>query len=313
MFAVVEQLPRDFEMAVRRRGDRSRIDPRREIFQRRRRDRAEFLRELLRLLAIGVVERGEFRVLEVVIEPRVVLADVANPDDANAQLAHQADTAAVSSSWLTKPIVGPRNAVAQRNLRPPVHRAELRHIEQLARCAVRLGRVKRQLAFEPDDIADQLRQLADRNIFAASDVHDLRRIMVLEQEHTRVGHVVDVQKFAPRIARPPDDELARAIYLRLVRLPQQRREHVRREQIEVVVRAVEIRRHRADVVLAILARVGLAKADAGDLRDRVGIVRRLERARSAARFPESAAVRASGKCRSCRGKAACARYSHARR
>ena len=49
-------------------------------------------------------------------------------------------------------------------------------------------------------------------------------------------------------------------------------------QVEVVARAVEIGRHGADEIAAVLARVGLAELDAGDLGQRVGFVRRLQRA-----------------------------------
>jgi hypothetical protein len=52
-----------------------------------------------------------------------------------------------------------------------------------------------------------------------------------------------------------------------------------RDEIEVVVAAVEICRHRRDEVAAILAAVGLAQLQARDLGDRVPFVGRLERAR----------------------------------
>ena len=48
-------------------------------------------------------------------------------------------------------------------------------------------------------------------------------------------------------------------------------------EIEVVVRAVKICRHRRNKIVAVLASVSLAKFDAGDLGNRVGFVRRLER------------------------------------
>ena len=57
-----------------------------------------------------------------------------------------------------------------------------------------------------------------------------------------------------------------------------------REQIEIIVRAVEVRRHRRDEVRAVFPRIGLAKLDSGDLGDRVGLVRRFERAGQKRRF-----------------------------
>ena len=64
--------------------------------------------------------------------------------------------------------------------------------------------------------------------------------------------------------------------LRFVEFPHHRRQHVRTRQVEIVVGSVEIGRHRRDEVRAVLAPVGLAQLDARDLRDRIGLVGRLE-------------------------------------
>ena len=154
---------------------------------------------------------------------------------------------------------------------------------------------------------DQLGQLANREVLAGADVDVRQAVVVLHQEHARVGEVVDVQELAPRRAGAPDHDLALAGDLRVVELAHQRREHVRAREVEVVVRAVEVRRHRGDEVAAVLLAVGLAQLDAGDLRDRVRLVRRLERARSAAAPPSSAARSRAGRCRSCRDRAASSR------
>ena len=87
-----------------------------------------------------------------------------------------------------------------------------------------------------------------------------------------------MQELAARSARAPDGDVALAALLRVVELAHQRRQDVRARQIEVVVRAVQVRRHRRDEVAAVLRAVRLAQLDAGDLRDRVGFVGRLERA-----------------------------------
>ena len=86
-----------------------------------------------------------------------------------------------------------------------------------------------------------------------------------------------MEKFAARRPRTPDHDFARAGRFRLVRLAQKRGEDVRGDEIEVVVRPVEIGRHRGNEVRAVLARVSLAELDPGDLGDGVGFVRRLER------------------------------------
>ena len=78
--------------------------------------------------------------------------------------------------------------------RPPAERCQPRHVEQLARRAVGLRRVKDDLARKARDLSDQLGQRADR------DVHPGR----------------------------------------LVKLPQQRGQHVTGVQVEVVVRPVQV-------------------------------------------------------------------------
>ena len=69
-------------------------------------------------------------------------------------------------------------------------------------------------------------------------------------------------------------------------LPQQRRQHMAVGQVVVVVRAVQIGRHHADVLPAVLAVVALGQLDAGDLGDRVGLVGRLQRAGQQRVFPD---------------------------
>ena len=151
-------------------------------------------------------------------------------------------------------------------------------VEQLARHAVRFRRVEGQPRRGIDDGPDQPGQLANREIFARADVDVLQAVVALHQEHAGVGEVVHVQELAPRRAGPPDHDVALAGDLRVVELPHQRRDDVRAGEVEVVVRTVEVRRHRGDEVVAVLLAVRLAQLDAGDLRDRVGLVRGLERA-----------------------------------
>ena len=49
-------------------------------------------------------------------------------------------------------------------------------------------------------------------------------------------------------------------------------------KIKIVVRTLEVRRHRRDEVAAVLRSVALAQLDASDLGDGVGLVRGLKRA-----------------------------------
>src|SRR3954453_1555296 len=60
-----------------------------------------------------------------------------------------------------EPLVGRRDAVAQVDAMAPSHLVQLRHIEQLARRAVRLRRIEREDGLWIDRVAHRLRQLAD--------------------------------------------------------------------------------------------------------------------------------------------------------
>ena len=82
----------------------------------------------------------------------------------------------------------------------------------------------------------------------------LRRGIDLQQEDKRVGAIVDMEKFAARRAAAPDRQLpAGRVRLRLVGLADQRRQDMAGVEIEVVAGAVEIGRHRRDVVAADIA------------------------------------------------------------
>ena len=87
-----------------------------------------------------------------------------------------------------------------------------------------------------------------------------------------------MEELAPHRAGAPDVDVRRVGALGLVRLDDQRRHDMALHQVEIVARPVEIGRHDRDEVAAILAAIGLAELDAGDLGDRVPLVGRLERA-----------------------------------
>ena len=128
------------------------------------------------------------------------------------------------------------------------------------------------------DGADDLGELANRDVFARADVDVLVVVVVVHQVDAAIGEIIDVKEFAAR--RPASPQLDAS----------SRRRASRRGtcgscagstwlelEIEVVVRPVQIRRHRGDEVAPVLPPVRLAQLDAGDLRDRVRLVRRLER------------------------------------
>src|SRR3546814_8213250 len=81
-------------------------------------------------------------------------------------------------------------------------------VEQLARRSVRLGAVEADRAVEPDDLADHLRQLHDRQVVAGTDIDHALAGIVGHQPDAGIGQVVDVQELPHRPAAAPDDDVA---------------------------------------------------------------------------------------------------------
>ncbi len=92
------------------------------------------------------------------------------------------------------------------------------------------------------------------------------------EEDAGLGHVVAVQELPARAAAAPEREFRGAVQPGLVAFADQRRQHVRRGQVVVVARPVQVGRHRGKVAGAVLPVVGGAHLDAGDLRQRIGAV-----------------------------------------
>ena len=85
-----------------------------------------------------------------------------------------------------------------------------------------------------------------------------------------------MQKLAARRATAPHRDFLSPVPLGLMHLADERGENMRGVQIEIVIRPIEIRRHPGDEVFSILAGISLAELDAGDLCDRIRIVRRFQ-------------------------------------
>ena len=160
-----------------------------------------------------------------------------------------------------------------------------------------------------DDVADQSRRA--RGSCRSSPVPTLMccgSLVVLHQEHARVGEIVDVQELAPRRAAcpRPRPRRARSTFASWnLRISAGRTCEL--VEIEVVVRPVQVGRHRRDEVAAVLRAVGLAQLDARDLRDRVRLVGRLERAGEQCVLGHRLRGTRAGRCTSCRDTAASSR------
>lgn len=174
-------------------------------------------------------------------------------------------------------------------MRQPAEGAQTADIEELARGAVGLRRIEGQATSEAGDLCDQRCEIGDTDVFATAEVDETgaRVAQKLAPEHgvvevhhmqTAGGHVVDIEKFAPGGAGTPDGNFRQTGGGGFDEFAQQGRQYVRGLQIEVIAGAVEIRRHDGDELRAILAVVGFAHFQTGDLGNRVGLVRRFERA-----------------------------------
>ena len=129
-----------------------------------------------------------------------------------------------------------------------------------------------------DHLPHGLGQFADRQVLPAADVDRVVAVVVPQQQGAGTGQVVHVQELPARCAASPQRDLVTSLPPRLVESADQRGQHVRTLQIEGVSGPVEVRRHRADVGGAELPAVTAHLGDAGDLRQRVGLVGGFQRA-----------------------------------
>src|SRR5437016_11494024 len=194
---------------------------------------------------------------------------------------------AVVRAFLQKTGVRKAQAFFQRDPRPPAERAQLRGVEELLGSAVGLRAVVGDAGVALDDALDHFGQLADRLVLAVADVEERGLLRVegggdlllgeVHQVDAGVGHVVAVHELAAWFAGAPQRHRFLAAYLGLVEFADQRRQDVARLEVVVVAGPVHVVRHGAEVARAVLAVERPAHLDAGDLRQGVRAVGRLER------------------------------------
>ncbi len=149
---------------------------------------------------------------------------------------------------------------------------------QLARRPVGLRRIGDDAALKADDLRDQPGEFQNGQVFARTDI-DVRRRPNRCASGTQARRR-NRRHAGTRGAAVPVPQMVRCLgagELRLMRLADQRRQHVARLEVEIVARPVEIGRHGGDEVGAVLRAIGGGKLDAGDLGDGIGLVGRLER------------------------------------
>ena len=125
---------------------------------------------------------------------------------------------------------------------------------------------------KPVSSAIELGELADRRLDAGAEVHRLRRRRSARRRAAGPRRSRRRRGTRGSASRRPR---GRPRPVALDHLPDQRRDHVRRLEVEVVARAVEVRRQQEDRVEAVLLAVGLRADEHRLLRDAVRRVRLL--------------------------------------
>lgn len=149
-------------------------------------------------------------------------------------------------------LVGQAQAVFQLSLVGPAQIGGLGHIQQLAGSAVGLGGIPLDLAGVANDLGNQLGQLLDGQFLAGTSVDRLVAGVVVHQEDAQVCQIVHIQELTQRRAIAPAGNAGQVLLLGLMETTDQCRDHVAVGGVIVVVGAIEVSGHDADVVGAIL-------------------------------------------------------------
>src|SRR3954454_24135496 len=125
-----------------------------------------------------------------------------------------ATIAALRTRMLTRDVSIPRDRalqpVAQRSARAEAEQLlRAGGIELATRLTVRHRRVPHELAFESRQLADQLRELANRGLYPRAEVHRFGAVVAVRREQQTLCRVVDVQELACRGPVAPQREAAR--------------------------------------------------------------------------------------------------------
>ena len=160
----------------------------------------------------------------------------------------------ISHDPVKKPSVGCLDTLTEGNGRGPAEGHDARNVEQLARRAVGLARVEAKRALEPDDLRDQLGELADGQILAGADV-DVRS----SPNSARAdGRSASARSSTCRNSRrgvpgaPDRRSRRRPAVLASCALRIRAGRTWLDVEIEIVAGAVEIGRHRRDEIAAVL-------------------------------------------------------------
>jgi hypothetical protein len=165
----------------------------------------------------------------------------------------------------------------QRGTRPPSHGCESPAIEELTRYPIGTRRIKDQLPLITDDLGNQLGKFRDTDLLPAADIDMLIVRIMLENEHTGIRKIVYKEKFAQRCACPPHRNRGDSILLGKMKPLDQCRHDMTVLGVIVIARTIQVGRHHGNKIGTVLATIGLAQFNPGNLGDRVPLIAWLER------------------------------------
>src|SRR5687767_15770573 len=93
---------------------------------------------------------------------------------------------------LLEPRVGLCEPSSKFDARPPTKSEQTGDVQQLAWRSVGLRAVEADSPLETHCVLHEVRDLGDRHVLAAADVENLGTVVVVENEHASISHVVDV-------------------------------------------------------------------------------------------------------------------------
>lgn len=155
-------------------------------------------------------------------------------------------------SVIQEPLVGFDETLGEFDGMFPSESVQTSYIEQFPWCSIRIRRIKPDFAFRMNEVPNEKCQLADFQIGARPHVDDFRSFIFPHQEQARIHQIIHVQEFSSRRTGSPKRDAVHTLATGIVKPANQRGEHVRRIEIEIVAWPIQIRGHHRDKSAAVL-------------------------------------------------------------
>lgn len=150
------------------------------------------------------------------------------------------------------------NPVPQAVARPPSRCGQFRDVEQLLWRSVGFARIGSDCSGKSGDVANELGDVHDGQVFAGPDVDVFHSGVAFHQADEGARDIIDVQEFASWCAGSPDRDFGMASSFCFMRLAEQSGDDMAGGEIVIIARSIQVGRHRGDEVGEVLPAVGLA-------------------------------------------------------